>query len=198
MADGLALSLFDAAPSGQEELVEWFATRASGAQLLRVSHVERGARPPRFAALWERDATAPPATYAVGHVTWAFAAHGEPVGEPAARDILLVLNNAAPGREAEFDAWYRERHIADTFRVLGFTGAQRYRSLQPGPYRYLVIYTVPDGELDRCVERYARSRTERAAALAAGRDPDVPLSPAQGSGRFVQWYRGIAGRLPAF
>lgn len=188
MRDGVALSLFDAAPGREEELVSRFP--AVGARLLRVAHVEDGS-PPRFAALWEGGAPGP-LEGAAGVETWVFVVHDAPVGAPDAapsRDVLLVLNNAVPGREAEFDAWYRERHFSDTFRVLGFTRARRYRSVRPGPYGYLVIYDVPDGELDRCVERYARSRAERAAAIAAGREPDVPLSPAQGDGRFVHWYR---------
>ena len=223
MAECLVLSLLDAAPGRQDELVDWFATTGPGVaarsgaasvQLLRATNPEGGAPPPEYAALWAVDTPGagpagvlvPPAA-AAGHVTWAFAARGavrNPRVAPGgpARDILLVLNDAAPGREAEFDAWYRERHIADTFRVLGFTRARRYRRVQhgalaPAPYGFMAIYDVPDGELGQCVERYARSRAERTEALATGREAAIPLSPAQGGGRFVHWYRRVTDVLPA-
>jgi hypothetical protein len=193
MAESVVLSLLDAVPGRHDELVDWFATKA-GVQLLRATNPEGDVPPPEYAALWEGAALVPPA--AAGHMSWAFAAIDDQhsTGARPARDIMLVLNNAVPGREAEFDAWYRERHIADTFRVLGFSRARRYRGAEPSPYGFMAIYDVPDGELDQCVKRYARSRAERAEALAAGREPEIPLSPAQGEGRFVHWYRRV---LPA-
>lgn len=42
-----------------------------------------------------------------------------------ARYKWLVFTNCTPGREAEFNRWYDEVHIADLLRVPGIAGARR-------------------------------------------------------------------------
>ena len=42
-----------------------------------------------------------------------------------ARYKWLVFTNCTPGREAEFNRWYDEVHIADLLRVPGIVGARR-------------------------------------------------------------------------
>ena len=66
-----------------------------------------------------------------------------------ARHILLVLSNAAGGRDNEFDDWYTNVHLRDVLAVDGFVAAQRFRladaQLQPGlpaPHRYLAVYEI--------------------------------------------------------
>jgi hypothetical protein len=42
---------------------------------------------------------------------------------PAAADplpgILAIFNNVAPGREAEFEAWFQHEHLAERIAVPG-------------------------------------------------------------------------------
>jgi hypothetical protein len=62
-----------------------------------------------------------------------------------ARHQLVVLTNAAPGRDAEFNEWYDQRHLQDVLAVPGMVSAQRFH-LKPGmghtAWSYLAIYDV--------------------------------------------------------
>jgi hypothetical protein len=65
------------------------------------------------------------------------------------RHILLVLSNAADGRDDEFNDWYTNVHLRDVLAVEGFVAAQRFRladaQLQPdrpAPHRYLAVYEI--------------------------------------------------------
>ena len=44
-----------------------------------------------------------------------------------ARFQYVILSRAAPGREDEFVAWYRDRHLADVCRMPGVVGGKLYR-----------------------------------------------------------------------
>jgi hypothetical protein len=60
---------------------------------------------------------------------------------------FLVFTNARDGRDAEFNAWYDDVHLAEVVEVPGFTGAERY-ALRPQPgeppptHEYLAIYDM--------------------------------------------------------
>ena len=65
------------------------------------------------------------------------------------RHVLLVLSNAANGRDDEFNDWYTNVHLPDVLAVDGFVAAQRFRladaQLQPdrpAPHRYLAVYDI--------------------------------------------------------
>lgn len=58
---------------------------------------------------------------------------------------FVVVTDALPGREEEFNAWYDRQHVADVLRVPGFVAAQRFKLAQPDsslPGRYLALYEV--------------------------------------------------------
>ncbi|TAK64793.1 MAG: hypothetical protein EPO22_05465 [Dehalococcoidia bacterium] len=66
-----------------------------------------------------------------------------------AHSILLVLSNAAGGRDDEFNDWYTDVHLRDVLAVDGFVAAQRFRlageQLQPdrpATHRYLAVYEI--------------------------------------------------------
>ncbi|WP_167480822.1 hypothetical protein [Mesorhizobium waimense] len=42
------------------------------------------------------------------------------------RHVFTVLNNPVEGREAEFNAWYDDRHVHDILRLPGLVSAQRF------------------------------------------------------------------------
>jgi hypothetical protein len=44
-----------------------------------------------------------------------------------ARFHFMVLSRAVPGREEEFVAWYRDRHLPDVLRMPGVVGGQLFR-----------------------------------------------------------------------
>jgi uncharacterized OB-fold protein len=70
---------------------------------------------------------------------------------------FLVFSNATDGRDAEFNAWYDDVHVAEVCAVPGITGAQRYDLVEfapevpagieapappPPAHRYLAVYDV--------------------------------------------------------
>ena len=66
-----------------------------------------------------------------------------------ARHQYAVLSSAAPGREDEFIAWYRDTHLADVCHMPGVVsgrliklGFQRVYDLDAPPYTLLTLYEL--------------------------------------------------------
>ncbi len=95
--------------------------------------------------------------------------------------LMMVLSNARPGMEDEFNNWYSKVHIVDIVDKLdGIDAAQRFvlsgvQGSADGPYRYLALYWIPEGRLAEAQKAIAWQRLERAEAEAAGRDPVIPM-----------------------
>ena len=53
--------------------------------------------------------------------------------------ILAIFNNAAPGREAEFEEWFQHEHLAERIAVPGFLLGRRYEAVS-GRLRYFNFY----------------------------------------------------------
>lgn len=57
---------------------------------------------------------------------------------------LIVLSNAADGRDDEFNDWYDNVHLGEVLALGPFTAAQRFRlapeQISPQQHRYLAIY----------------------------------------------------------
>jgi hypothetical protein len=114
--------------------------------------------------------------------------------------LLLVFSNPVDGREDEYNDWYTNKHLDEILAIKGFVRAQRFR-LAPAlmtadapaaPYRYLAIYEVADGALERADSAlYALARTERAEALAAGRTPRLVMSQAMDGDLRTWWFTSI-------
>jgi hypothetical protein len=73
--------------------------------------------------------------------------------------IMVVLANAAPGRDDEYNSWYNESHIPEVLAVPGFVAARRYRLSDaqgvgmPEPtHRYLVVFEI-EGDAASAMER---------------------------------------------
>ena len=48
--------------------------------------------------------------------------------------ILAIFNNVAPGREAEFEAWFQHEHLAERIAVPGFLLSLIHISEPTRPY----------------------------------------------------------------
>ncbi len=130
--------------------------------------------------------------------------------------ILLALTSPVAGRDAEYNAWYDDVHLADVLRVPGITWAQRFvaAKLQGALLlNYLAIYGVADDKavaeglgsrrgtplmmmtdaLDGAITKtvMARAQGERVAAGA-------PRAPANGFDRYVAVVNGAPAGDAAF
>ncbi len=130
--------------------------------------------------------------------------------------ILLALTNPVTGRDADYNAWYDDIHLADVLRVPGVTWAQRFAGA-PGqgtlPLNYLAIYGVAD---DKAVAAGLGSRrgtplmmmtdaldgdiTKTVMARAQGErvTPGAPSPPPNGFDRYVAVVNGVPAGDAAF
>jgi hypothetical protein len=94
--------------------------------------------------------------------------------------ILLVFSNAKPELEAQFNDWYDHVHVVDLVeKIDGIESGQRFELASTyrdsaGDYKYLAMYTIPDGKLEAAQAGLRWQHAERDEALLAGRTPAVP------------------------
>jgi hypothetical protein len=55
--------------------------------------------------------------------------------------ILAIFNNVAPGREAEFEAWFQHEHLPERIAVAGFLLGRRHEAVAGAP-RYFNFYVT--------------------------------------------------------
>jgi hypothetical protein len=55
--------------------------------------------------------------------------------------ILAIFNNVAPGREAQFEAWFQHEHLAERIAVPGFLIGRRHEAISGQP-RYFNFYVT--------------------------------------------------------
>jgi hypothetical protein len=102
-------------------------------------------------------------------------------GVPVASYKFLVLTNATPGMEDEFERWYRERHLPDVLDVPGFVSAQRFRLADAGSgelsgFEFLAIYDVESDDPQAALEQLrARAGTDR-MVLSPAMDPKASMT----------------------
>jgi hypothetical protein len=60
--------------------------------------------------------------------------------------ILAIFNNVAPGREAEFEAWFQHEHLAERIAVPGFLIGRRHEAISAQP-RYFNFYITQSVEV---------------------------------------------------
>jgi hypothetical protein len=112
-----------------------------------------------------------------------------------AKQVMVAFTSPAPGAdEDEFNRWYDEVHVKDVFEQGPFTSVRRFRladqQVAAGPGNgYLAVWEIEEDRLQEAHDFLVSSRAEREEALAAGREPKVPLSPllaAQGTTWFFE------------
>lgn len=86
---------------------------------------------------------------------------------------MLVFTNAVDGRDAEFNRWYDDIHLAEVLALPEFTGARRMRlaaaqMFDEQPFRYLAIYEYA-GSARAAIDALlgAASRMRMSEAMAA-------------------------------
>jgi len=55
--------------------------------------------------------------------------------------LLMVWCDVPADKEAEFNRWYNEEHLAERLAIPGFLGAARYEAVKGGP-RHLAVYEL--------------------------------------------------------
>ena len=79
------------------------------------------------------------------------------------RSILLVLSNGKnPAREAEFNSWYEDIHVADILETGVFHTAYWYESLDPQATqaKYLALYEMEQSDPAQVQEAMSKARAE--------------------------------------
>lgn len=107
-----------------------------------------------------------------------------------ARFHYAVLSRAAPGREEEFVAWYRDRHLADVLRMPGVVAGklirldfQRVYELEAPEWTLLTLYELEGDDPESIID---------SIRSASGSDA-MPMSDALTKAGMIQ----AAGRLIA-
>lgn len=89
--------------------------------------------------------------------------------------LFLALTNPVKGREAEFTAWYDQRHLAEVLSIPGFVTAQRYqlsprqRTGETPPWEYLALYEY-GGDIERIHEIVHENRDRMTLSDACAPD----------------------------
>lgn len=89
--------------------------------------------------------------------------------------VYVVRSNPVPGRDAEYNRWYTERHLADVVAVPGFVSAQRFKIVDAqadgAPEQgYMALYTMrtddPGKLLDELRELVETGRMDMSDAFS--------------------------------
>jgi hypothetical protein len=98
----------------------------------------------------------------------------------------VVLTNAKPGRDAEFNEWYTNRHVHDVVKIPGFVAAQRFQwaetpGVTPPKFKYYAAYELDTEDLGATIaELFKRNGT-----------PLLPSSDAMGPEFYFAVYEAI-------
>lgn len=86
-------------------------------------------------------------------------------GDPAAATALLAVGQeAAPGYEAEFNAWMDDEHVPGLGAAPGTYSAHRYRSVAMEP-EYFAVYHLRDLDVNQTPEWKLVGGTATSAAM---------------------------------
>jgi len=72
---------------------------------------------------------------------------------------MVVLTNAAPGKDHEFNDWYTNTHLREVLAIPGFVSAQRFTMVRPlaeHPFKYCAIYDLETDDPEATVQEMMR------------------------------------------
>jgi hypothetical protein len=95
--------------------------------------------------------------------------------------ILAIWHDCAPGREAEFEAWYQQEHLIERLAVPGFLFGRRLEAVSGAP-RYFTFYVTQS------------PTTLTSAAYLARLDDPTPATKTMMTGVFQNMSRTICCR----
>jgi len=95
--------------------------------------------------------------------------------------ILAIFNNAAPGRESEFEEWFQHEHLAERIAVPGFLLGRRYEAVS-GRLRYFNFYLTESASV------------LKSAAYLERLDHPTPMTKTVMSGIFKDMNRTVCHR----
>ncbi len=95
----------------------------------------------------------------------------------------VILSRAKPGREDEFETWYRDQHLADVLKMPGVVrgklfriGLQKVYDLDAPQWTLLTIYDLEGDDPQAIID----------AIVAVSGSDDMPLSDALTKAGMVQ------------
>jgi hypothetical protein len=95
-----------------------------------------------------------------------------PTAGPSGDFIFMSMNNPVPGREAEYNAWYNNEHVADVINVEGFTVGQRItlrqRLIGEPRHRYAALFRMEADSIEA-----AGVAMKRGAEAGLGSSDDI-------------------------
>ena len=76
--------------------------------------------------------------------------------------LYMVRSNPVDGKEAEFNRWYSDVHLAEVLQIEGFQTAQRFR-MHPrqvqshSTHAYLAIYHIDSSDVEGTLENLKKA-----------------------------------------
>ena len=73
---------------------------------------------------------------------------------PLEKHVFVVFTNPVAGKEAIYNEWYTDVHLADVLKVPGIVAAQRFklsdvqRDAPPYPWQYVSLYEIETDDLN--------------------------------------------------
>ena len=98
---------------------------------------------------------------------------------PTYRFVALAVPH--PGREAEFEDWYDNRHIPDCLKLDGFVAAQRFRiagapaGAEVPAWQAMTIYEIESDDIEATMAQIARLARTEAMPISDSFDPATSL-----------------------
>jgi hypothetical protein len=84
------------------------------------------------------------------------------------KGVFIVQSNPAdPSRDAEYNEWYDNVHLADVKKVPGIVGARRFKTLTPGAaHSYVAIYEVDADDVQGVMDAIGKASANGALPLS--------------------------------
>jgi hypothetical protein len=89
---------------------------------------------------------------------------------------FVVLSNPVDGREAEYNEWYDNVHLADVLAVDGVVSAQRFKYADitgTAPYQYLAVYEWDVDDVTMARAALDKARGEGRLPLSSALDRET-------------------------
>ena len=115
--------------------------------------------------------------------------------------LLSVFYNAASGHEMKANYWYAEHAYEVVHKLPGFKSAERYvlasNQLEIPEFSSLTIYRIGDHDLAVAQDSILSGRSERSAALSAGRLPFGTATDSMAMPHIGWWFSPITRQFKA-